>query len=234
MIFVQGVQALPTELLTSGQAPLAPKQQVLEGMWWKQESSVTGFVTLSNISPQPIATTLDTSDNRGNVFASHGVTVSAHGTKIVNMDELFAAQQTEGGIRVTYTGPQDALIVNGALQDPSVGYSANMHFLPTDPAPKASSVSAVQLGLMTGAADLMMAFPAGTKFSPYSLLRNTSSLTATVTPTLWWMQSGSARSFSLSAMNLQPSQTVNLDLKSMLSAAGLKTFNGSFNLNFDI
>jgi hypothetical protein len=109
-----------------------------------------------------------------------------------------------------------------------------MHFRTTQANPKVSTFSAVELGLMIGAADPMMAFPGGTKFTPYSLLRNTSRLPAVVTPTLWWMQAGSAQSFPLPIIALQPFQTRRLDVSSMLSAAGLKNFNGSFNINLDI
>jgi len=234
MIFLQGLQALPTELLAGASAQAAMKQQVLEGMWWKQESSVTGFVTLSNTSGRPIAATIETSNDSGKTFATHNVTVSANGTKIINMQELLSTQQAKGGIRVAYTGPQNALMVNGGLEDASVGYSANLHFLATQPAAKVTSASAVELGLMVGAADPMMSFPAGTNFTPYSLLRNTSNLPAVVTPTLWWMQGGMARSFALPAISLQPLQTRELDLISTLFAAGLKNFSGSFNLSFDI
>jgi len=234
MIFLQSVQVLPTELLEGASSQPATKQQALEGMWWKQEPNVAGFVTLSNTSARPIAASVETSDSAGKTFAVHDVTVSAHGTKIIQMTELPAASQNEGGVRVTYAGPHDALIANGGLQDPSAGYSANMRFLASQGSPKVSPLSEVELGLMTGIADPMMSFPAGTKFTPYSLLRNTSSQPATVTPTLWWMQAGSAQSFQLPGITLQPYRTQRLDVPAMLAAAGLKNFNGSFNINFDI
>ena len=220
MIFVESVQVLPMELLAGASSQPATKQQVLEGMWWKHEANVTGFVTLSNTSYRPITATLQTSDSMGRAFAIHNVTISSNGTKIVQMTELDSISQTEGGLRVIYTGPQNALIVNGGLEDASVGYSVNMHLFPAQANPKVDPLSVVELGLMTGVADPMMSFPAGTKFSPYSLLRNTSSLPATVTPTLWWMQAGSAQSSQLPTITLQPYQTHRLDVASMLSAAG--------------
>ena len=39
---------------------------------------------------------------------------------------------------------------------------------------------------MVGAADPMMSFPAATKFTPYSVVRNVTNAPVTVTPTLWW------------------------------------------------
>jgi hypothetical protein len=133
MIFLQGVQALPMELFAGASAQPAMKQQVLEGMWWKHEPNVAGFVTLSNTSSRPIAAAVQTSDSAGKSFAAHNVTISANGTKIVSMTELASLSQTEGGIQVTYSGPQDALIVNGGLEDSSVGYSATCTFVPLKP-----------------------------------------------------------------------------------------------------
>src|SRR5205807_1204147 len=62
MIFLQGAQLLPAELLVGASSQPAIKQQVLEGMWWKQEANVTGFVTLSNISARSIAASVQTTD----------------------------------------------------------------------------------------------------------------------------------------------------------------------------
>jgi hypothetical protein len=130
------------------------------------------------------------------------------------------------------------LIVNGALEDQAVGYSADLSFA-TDavsasgPTPE----TIAELGLMAGAADPMMSFPAGTTFTPYSVLRNVSDAPLAVTPTLWWMAAGSPQSAQLTSVSIPPHQTLGLDVMSLLAQAGLtsatKTFNGSFNLVFD-
>ncbi len=90
---------------------------------------------------------------------------------------------------------------------------------------------------MAGPADPMMAFPAGTTFTPYSVLRNISESLISVTPTIWWMAGGVPQSAQLPQINLPPYQTQSLDVRSLLTLAGLasstKTFNGSFNLVFD-
>lgn len=87
---------------------------------------------------------------------------------------------------------------------------------------------------MTRAADPMMAFPAGTVFTPYSVLRNTSNSPVTVVPTLWWMAGGAAQSATGSAMVILPRQSAGLDLPLLLTNAGLKNFSGSFNLILNV
>jgi hypothetical protein len=86
---------------------------------------------------------------------------------------------------------------------------------------------------MSGVADPMMAFPAGTVFTPYAVLRNVSNQPFSVTPTLWWMEGAAARSAQLGEFTLAPHHTENLDVPSMLVSAGLKNFSGSVNLVLD-
>jgi hypothetical protein len=80
----------------------------------------------------------------------------------------------------------------------------------------------------------MMFFPGGTTFTPYSVLRNISDTPLTVTPTVWWMAGGSAQSAPLQGLTLAPSQSQSLDVKALISAAGLGNFNGSVNLEFNV
>jgi hypothetical protein len=90
-----------------------------------------------------------------------------------------------------------------------------------------------ELGLMTGEADPMMAFPAGTVFSPFSMVRNVGEQPALVTPSLYWMEGGAARSAQLQPFSLAPLQTKALDVSALVSGAGLGSFNGSVNLILD-
>jgi hypothetical protein len=162
------------------------------------------------------------------------VTISPHGTKTVNLQELQSTSKSEGGIRIAYNEPLGVLLASGGLEDPSVGYSAGLHFIAKETISKPVSVSVAELGLMAGAADPMMTLPAGTKFTPYSILRNTSGAAALVRPTLWWMEGGGARSFHFAQLTLQPHQTHSFDVPEMLSIAVLRNFNGSVNLVFDV
>jgi len=211
------------------------QQHEVEGMWWKEEPTVTGFVALSNITGQPIQATVQVSDSTSKHVGEHVTVVSPHGTKIVNLQELETTPGSNGGIRVLYAGPEDGMMVNGHLQDSSTGYSAAMPFRTApDVAEKSMSTSFSELGLMTGAADPMMSFPVGTEFTPFSVIRNIASEAVTVRPNIWWMQGGKPMSAQLQWISLGPFQTLDLNLKSLLSNAGLGEFNGSVNLIIDL
>src|SRR6266568_2760478 len=233
LIFTYGVRPPATPGQNSvGQGQVTT---VAEAVWWRQESNLAGFVALANTTSSPVPAVIGVTDNQGTALATHAITISPHGTKIVVLPELQSAAITEGGIRVIYGGPAGALDVNGGLQDQNVGYSANLRFTPAPPASaKASQMSIAELGLMVGAADPMMLFPAGTTFTPYSVLRNISDAPMTVTPTLWWMAAGSARSAVFPSLALRPGRSQSLNLMSLISAAGLKNFSGSVNLAFDV
>jgi hypothetical protein len=79
-----------------------------------------------------------------------------------------------------------------------------------------------------------MGFPAGTTFTPYSVVRNISDKPIQLTPTLWWMEAGQPRSAPSRLITVPPGQTQDLDPASLLAAAGLKNFNGSVNLVLDM
>jgi hypothetical protein len=216
----------------------ASRVRVIEGMWWKQETQVMGFVSLSNVTEEPIAATVRVTDGQGRSIGDHRLTVSPHGTKTLRLSELNRADEVAGGIQVSYTGDQDALSVNGGLQDQASGYSAGIQFIPT-PAPSEDTretkvITYAEIGLMNGTADPMMLFPADTVFTPYSVVGNVSDQVVHVSPALFWMQSGVAHSASLAQFTLPPHRTQLLDMRSLLSEAGLIEHNGSFNLILDV
>jgi len=152
----------------------------------------------------------------------------------VNLSELQFTTTSSGGVVLTHDGPAGGLVVSGGLEDEAVGYSAHLLLSSVpDASAKVSEVSYAALGLMSGVADPMMSFPAGTVFAPYAVVRNMSNQPVTATPTLWWMQGGAPSSAQLAAVTLAPHQTQNLDVASLIAGAGLKNFNGSVNLVLD-
>jgi len=213
----------------------AATTQTLEGLWWKQEANVTGFVTFINPTPQAGSAVLTVSDAQSNPLGQYPVTVSPHGTKTVDLTGALQNAGTSGGLRVVYNGGPNDLLVSGGLRDDATGYSANIGFAaPPSATSQISTVSYAVLGLMTGAADPMLSFPAGTVFTPYSVARNISSQPAVITPNLWWMAGGTAKNAALPQITLAPLQSRMLDAASMLAQAGLKDYNGSVNLVFDV
>jgi len=233
LIFTSSLR--PAQLPPHASSAAAQPGHTFEGMWWKEESSVSGFVALSNTTTQTIHASIEVSDGAANLLGTHAVTITGHGTKVVNLDEMQSAKTSGGGLRISYDGLEEGLIVNGELEDTSNGYSASMAVrLPLMDSEKLTLSTFAELGLMTGAADPMMSFPTGTEFKPFSVLRNISSEPVTVTPSLYWMQGASARSAQLKSFVVQPSQTISLDVRSLLGSAGLADFNGTVNLILDL
>jgi hypothetical protein len=177
---------------------------------------------------------LDVSDSQRTSFAQHAVTISPHGMKLVNLNELGLATLADGGVRIAWTGQPNDLVINGGLEDQAVGYSAVMPFGTAPALSSSSNTTVAELGLMTGPADPMMQFPAGITFTPYTVLRNVSGAPLTATPTVWWMAGGGAQSAQLATINLASYQSRSLDLPGMLAAAGLTNFSGSVSLVFDV
>jgi hypothetical protein len=219
----------------------AETTETLEGMWWKETKDVTGFVALSNPTQVARDATVVVSDSLGKPIGQYTVSVSPHGTKLVELSELQSAAGVAGGVSVTYQGPEDAIMVYGGLQDLAAGYSANIPFTdPPDPAEtsqdqsaRPSTFSLAEVGLMAGLADPMMSFPAGTVFTPYSVMRNPSARSISVKPSLYWMDATGPRSSQLPPVTLPAHQSVTLDVLSMMSVAGLRTLNGSINLTLE-
>jgi hypothetical protein len=210
------------------------KSRMLEGIWWKQEPGVTGFVSISNPSPQPISANLQVLDDEANLLGTHTVTISPHGTKVVDLLETQSAPANEGGVHVTYNGPEHGLLVSGGLEDPATGFSANlpMHS-PPKPSEKSATLTYAAVGFMTGEADPMMRFPAGTRFTPYFVLRNLTGAAYSIQPKLYWVQNEASRSIQLPQVSIPAYAAMDLNLASLISASSLKNFNGGVNLVFD-
>lgn len=241
---VRNLDTVHSLIFTYGFRPSEPRQlpgqpvatagpQVVEGIWWKQEAGVAGFVALANTTGQLMSAVLDISDAGGARLAEHAVTISPHGMKTVALGELASAPTTEGGIRISYSGNSTDLLISGGLEDQTVGYSAIMPFA-LNPLPSGNANPIAEIGLMNGPADPMMRFPAGITFTPYTVVRNTSNAPLSTTPTVWWMAGGASHSFQLPAITLAAYQTRRLDLVASLAAAGLRNSSQSINLVFDV
>jgi len=235
VIFTTGLTpSLPSNPKTKVWMLAEPGSQRIEGMWWKQEANVTGFVALSNTSGRVLDVSLHVTDAKNTSMAKHTVSISPHGTKMVKLPDLGQTGNS-GGIEVGYVGKYGELLASGGLQDNDAGYSAGLPFAPiVSSSEEISHSSYAEIGLMTGAADPMMQFPENTTFTPYSVMRNVSDQNATITPTLYWMRDGAAQSRTLPKLVLAPSTSRNLDTRSLLSAAGIASLNGSVNLILDV
>ncbi len=217
-------------------------KQTVEGLWWKEDPGVTGFVTLCNTTDQQQTAAL-TAIHPGNNANPQQVTLAPHSTQMLKLEDIpnqaSSPDNRAGGIRVEYEGSQGAILVTGALANESEGYSANMPFWPRDMSSSSpAQITYASAGLMLGKPDPMMmpSFPKETTFSAYLSLRNTTEKPLDVALQLNYMSAmgmqGSAPvSRNLPAQHLAPFEARRVDLQGPLNAAGLKNFNGSINLS---
>ena len=246
--------------------PQIPQFQQVEGMWWKRDAGVGGFLALTNVSGSPLQAKISVDDALVQTAKRRTVSLAAHTTQMLNLADFLAGLPggaTEGGVHVLYSGASDALIVVGGLENVKEGYSAKLPLslprplsstgspmtasagattetvdsMSMGPAsssqpfgPAASTVAGV--GIMVGTPDPMMMFPAGTQFIPYATVHNTTNKSLTLSPTVYYMQAGTAKSEALSALTLTAGETRQLPLGQMVSGAGLGGFSGEINLTF--
>jgi hypothetical protein len=120
--------------------------------------------------------------------------------------------------------------VVGGLENRQEGYSAMIPFWQapmTGMTASSTPGTIAHPGIMVGAADPMMGFPAGTRFTPYLALRNLTANAEQVNVTLYTEQ-GTA--LSAPAQSLQPFESRQVDVNSVLKQLGLKDFSGSLTL----
>jgi hypothetical protein len=203
VIFSYGLQPSHIEKVTnlSMRLPrIRAGMNSVDGMWWKAESNVSGFVALSNTSSVPADAKIEVTDSQNGLLSEHNVRVSGHGTKMVELAELQNVKAgSVGGLQVLYSGAGDSMLINGGLEDQTTGYSVNLpfHLLAVPETSQTSQETYSELGLMTGTADPMLSFPADTVFVPFSVVRNVGDATVSVTPSLYWMEGAAARSARL-------------------------------------
>ena len=235
-------------------------RQTVEGLWWKHDPGVSGFVALNNVTDTDTQASVqlvsprndeqaDTDTqasmqrvSRGNAEqAERTIALPAHSTRMLHLED-FADNPSPlakhaGGIRVQYTGQPGSVQVTGGLENDAEGYSANIPFW----GHAMSSASPAQItyasaGLMVGKPDPMMmpGFPKETTFSPYLVLRNTAEKPLEVSLQLNYMMGmdGSAPvTRNLPPQHLGPFEARQVDMQAALNSSGLKSFNGSINLS---
>ncbi|MCU1284096.1 MAG: hypothetical protein JWO13_446 [Acidobacteriales bacterium] len=226
----------PSPAIASKVTPNDATEHRIEALWWKQFRSVEGTVALLNVGETSLEVALSASGSAGG-HASHHVAVPAHGTSMVKIEDLMQGE-SEGGVTVTYGGPQRSLMAFGLLQETGKGYSAVMSIAyPTElknPNPHIMHFSSP--GIMSGEQP-MMGFPKGTNFAPYAVIRNTSNKPLGITPRLYYMEGmGMAMdtmSATLPAITLSPLETRRLDITTVLRNLHLDKMTASLNLTFE-
>ncbi len=213
--------------------------QTLEGLWWRHDPDVGGFVALTNVTDGSIQVSLHLTGSRGTALAAETVRVPTHSTQMLDLDSLASGlsgvENQAGGLRLEYNGAMGAIIASGGLVNEREGYSVNMPFWFHDPGSSAPiAINYASVGLMLGRPDPMMAFPRSTRFTPYTTLRNTTANPLAVTPTINYMSGYAPVSLPLPRQLLNPFETRHLNFQSILGTLGLEDLSGSINLSFSL
>lgn len=225
--------------------------QVHEGMWWKQEPGVSGFLAMTNTSLSDVTANFQVFGSGGSGLTTQSMRVPPHCTQLLELApiwSLLAGNPAQGGMRVSYTGAKNALQIEGGLMDMAKGYSHRIGLVsqpvvsaPDDPTtlstqassttpPTPHAISLDSTGMMIGTQDANMQFPQGTQFAPYEVLRNTTDHPLVVQLTANYLNQTIPTDISLGAVSLGPQEVQQVDLKTLLAAAGLGQYNGLMNL----
>ncbi len=219
--------------------------QVLEGLWWKHDLGVEGWIALSNLSDadkQVSVQLVGPGNSSGNdAQPARTIALPARSTQMLRLEDFAADPSTlakqAGGIRLQYTGQLGSVQVVGGLENDTEGYSANILFWAPDlSSAPATSITYASAGLLLGNPDprMMPGFPKETTFNPYLVLRNTTEKPLDVSLQLNYMlgmQASSVVTRDLPAQHLAPFEARQVDMQAALRSAGLNTFNGSINVS---
>lgn len=208
LIFTAGFQAAVVNVPAG--------HNVLEGLWWRRDPGVGGFISLTSAADQQVVVALTVVGSRGASPPEISVSLAPHSTRLVDLDALTAGlsgpEQQTGGVRVAYDGNAGDIIVIGGLVNQTEGYSAKMTFW-THETGEATSLTIASVGMMVGKPPAV-GFPNGTEFFPYLVLRNTTTHSMVVSLELYFAGGGSIR---LPEQSLPPLDARQVNLKPLLS-----------------
>ncbi len=215
----------------------APGPHIAEGVWWKHDPDITGFVGLANTTSHALEAGLVLIDANGDESAERSFTLDGRTVKLVDLEEMGERVPTrskgQGGIRVRYEGASGDLLITGGLQNDAIGYSATIPFLLRESAPvEVAPHTYASVGMMVGKPDPMMGFPATTRFEPYAVIRNTTGDRLPVTASIVYTNKGQPVTVPLPLKPLRPLSTEEIDLKALMTASGQGSFDGMVNLTF--
>lgn len=220
----------------SGAADASHTGETWEGLWWRQNPGVGGFVSLANATGATLEVSIQPIGSRGTALTPEVFHLPAHATQMLDLDRLVGGlpglENQAGGLRVQHNGPHGALLITGGLVDEFKGYSANMPFWVHDQSSSdAIRITYASVGLMVGPPDPSAGFPSGTQFGPYLALRNTTANPLDVGSTLNYMVGSTPKSVLLPPLKLRPYETRYFNLDGLFESTGLRNLPDSLNLS---
>jgi hypothetical protein len=209
--------------------------QTLEGLWWRRDAGVGGFLGVSNSTAESKSVALRAIDTDGSESPVETISLNPHETRILKLESFFERLHDEdarvGGLRVQFSGQIGDVNVMGGLENTFEGYSAVMPFWMAPMKSTSSVLGTVTLthaGIMVGKADPMMNFPAGTAFTPYLALRNTIAAPVDL-QIMAYRADGTATALPIPPLKAYEARQ--LDFAAALSQTPLNGFSGMLNLS---
>jgi hypothetical protein len=144
----------------------------LEGLWWKLDDNSRVRILLTNVSDKPLSVHPTWYVDQV-AQPSHPLMLNPHQCQELKVDQVLAAKAEsalQGGLSLEYNGDLGSLMARGFVEHLERGFSSNLTFL--DPEmPQSERLHGAQLFL--GQTDALLGLPAGMSFTPWLLLRNT-------------------------------------------------------------
>jgi hypothetical protein len=201
-----------------------------EGLWWKEDAGVNGFLAVMNTIRHPRRVHVRVLSEYGAFESERSIELQAKETR--NLELLEEVKGTSGGIQVSYEGTEGDVMIAGGLENPREGYSAQIPFLTPSAEAKPSIIAISSVGLMFGNPDPAMKFPSGTDFGIYLSLRNITGHPISVTPTLYYMQGTGVQSTTLKALHLGAGQARHWTAQELSKELSLPNLSGVMNVVF--
>lgn len=235
--------------------PMSPGEQVLEGLWWKHDPGVGGFVALANPADQPRTAKLQIIGSRGTALPEQAVALPPHTTQMLDLGSLLVGlpeeEQHEGGMRVTQPPATNQVLVSAGLENDAEGYSAQIPLWRSmnhemthatgqetpneaDAAVTSQETSLALVGIMVNKQDPVFGFPATTVFSPFTAMRNTTSRALHVKINGYYMNGTKPVALTLPPQNIEPHHTKQLNMPALLAAAGFPSSADFLTLQFTV
>jgi hypothetical protein len=201
---------------------------VWEGAWWKHDPDIQGFVAISNATNRETQARVRLISAGGSLAQPKTINLKAHSTQMLSLESDLNATGKEGGIRIESNSQSGGIAIAGGLLNAKEGYSANIPFVETMSS-ETGSVTLGSAGIMVGKPDAMMRFPSETVFTPYLVLRNSTTKPLPVSLQVSYMAQDGPVSKPFSE-NLAARATKRIDLARLLPTLGIKDFSGSMNV----
>ena len=222
-----------------------PAPHRIETLWWRHDPGVHEMLSLANTSGQDLAVGYQITGSSGAPLPAQSVALGPHQSQLLDLSGQIAQipgyLASSGGITITYQGIMGQLLVAGLLENDAEGYSDHMAYGFHDGEDAPATYRYAAAGLMVGMPDPALGFRPSLRFQPYLVLRNAGAAPLDVHVTVCWQPEGSqdgtasvpadsSNRYALPPLRFAPGGSTQVNLPSVLSAAGLAGFDGAVNL----